>query len=143
MLANERKQVVKELIALAEVVKIQFETENNNLIDVYQKIDELDEILEGIGSCDSWDADELKSDVFKASKDSTELQNLIDSVQEFRDELESDTSERNEYQAGLLEEKYIDMETVTDLLENEDYTTAEEIQEAINEAIEYLKRMKK
>ncbi|SDX94150.1 hypothetical protein [Thermoactinomyces sp. DSM 45892] len=108
---------------------------------VLTKVDELDEELQEL-DIQSWDTDQLKQEIISGV--------LEECINDVSNEVESFSSELNEYMDELsesrrekIEERYCDLDEVTEILSDRDYDDLDDVFDRIDDAERMLEEMLK
>lgn len=110
-------------------------------LKVLTKVDELDEELQEL-DIQSWDTDQLKQEIISGV--------LEECINDVSNEVESFSSELNEYMDELsesrrekIEERYCDLDEVTEILSDRDYDDLDDVFDRIDDAERMLEEMLK
>jgi len=141
---TEQKQLLSDIISNIKELKIELKQSEPQILEAYNKINELDNIIGNIGDVDAWDVDELKTNISSAVIENSNVEGVNELIQEFNSELEEHMSELSDTRKEALEDKYMEMAIVEDIMttlnESEEIS---DVYDKLDEVIDYLLEMKK
>ena len=143
---TEQKEAITDIIEKIENFIGDIEEKRPYVEDVCAKIDDLyGELIEGI----EFDAEELKGNVLTTVLEmETSFSEVYEALDDFRNEIEDVMSDMNPEtkRYETMEERYMDLEDVCDWFNDvSEYAedSLDHVEDKANEAIQYLKEMKK
>ena len=140
---TEQKERLTDILLSIKDLKDELKSKINNVEVAFKKIDDLTDSIYNIAQVDSWDEEQLKSDILKAIFEDI-LAPVHEEIYDFKSDLDSYMDEISESKQEALEEKYSNLEEVLEKFDvNQEYDDIENALEYIEEAETMIKEMKK
>jgi hypothetical protein len=140
---TEQKERLKDILYSIADLKNELKGKIKDIELAYRKIDDLSDTIYNLVQVDSWDEEQLKSDILKAIFEDT-LTNVHEELYDFKSDLDAYIEELSENKQESLEEKYCNLEDVIEKFDpNQEYDDIENALEHIEEAEEMIKEMRK